>query len=98
MLGRTIWGPKNKLMRHVPSGIPVDLFAATERNWYSLLICRTGSAELNKRICVAAQEHGWKWKPYEGLQDEKGQMHYPQIEQDVFAYVGLPWLEPWERS
>ena len=41
-LGRETYGPKNKLMRHVASGIPVDLFAATVENWWNYLVCRTG--------------------------------------------------------
>jgi DNA polymerase (family 10) len=96
-LGREVYGEKNKLMRHVPSGIPVDLFAATTDNWWSLFVCRTGPAELNVHICSAAQAKGWKWKPYEGFTDEAGRIHYPKSEQEVFAFVGLGFIEPWER-
>jgi hypothetical protein len=33
-LGHETYGPKYKLMRHA-SGIPVDLFAATEESWFN---------------------------------------------------------------
>ena len=62
--GSEMFGPKNKLMRHVRSGINVDLFAATPENWFNYLVCRTGPAESNMRIATAAQARGWKWNPY----------------------------------
>lgn len=62
--GTTSWGAKNRLAVHVASGIPVDLFTATEGNWWNYLVCRTGPAELNKRIASAAIARGWKWNPY----------------------------------
>jgi DNA polymerase/3'-5' exonuclease PolX len=96
-LGREVYGEKNKLMRHIPSGIPVDLFAATAENWFSLLVCRTGSAESNTRICMAAQSMVFKWKPYEGIVDELGNLHSITSERELFLLVGLPYLEPWER-
>jgi DNA polymerase/3'-5' exonuclease PolX len=64
-LGSFTWGPKNKLARHTSTGIPVDLFTATEANWFNYLVCRTGSADNNVRIASAAQAKGWKWHPYD---------------------------------
>lgn len=103
-LGREAFGQKNKLMVHHPSEIPVDLFAATEANWWNLLVCRTGPAELNTRICVAAQRKGWKWTTYgSGFQRfdvfRKGfEVHRSESERDVFEFVGLPYLEPEKRE
>jgi DNA polymerase/3'-5' exonuclease PolX len=98
--GRTAWGPQNKLAVHVKSGIPVDLFTATRDNWWNLVVCRTGSAEHNVRICEAAQAKGWKWNPYgAGFYDRHGTLvHRTTTERDVLAAVGLPWREPWERN
>lgn len=42
--GGTAWGPVNKLAVHVESGIGIDFFEANKRNFWSLLVCRTGSA------------------------------------------------------
>jgi DNA polymerase/3'-5' exonuclease PolX len=98
--GGFTWGPENKLAVHVASGIGVDLFAARPANWWNLLVCRTGSAESNERICNAAIRKGWKWQPYgAGFHDRVSDelVRRTQSERDVFEAVGLPYLEPWER-
>ncbi len=59
-----MWGEKNKLAVHVASGVPVDLFAATEANWFNYLVCRTGPGESNIAIASAAKAMGWQWHPY----------------------------------
>jgi DNA polymerase (family X) len=97
-LGREMFGPKNKLMRHVSSGIPVDLFSATEENFWNYLVCRTGPAESNIRIAEAAKRRGYKWNPYGSgftRADETFPMH---SEEEVFQFVGMPFLKPEERK
>lgn len=98
--GTTTWGAQNKLALHVASGIPVDFFAGTLRNFPCLTVCRTGSAETNQRICNEAIKRGLRWQPYgEGFADRMTgtTLKICRSEQDVFAAVGLPYLEPWER-
>ncbi|MBN2133635.1 MAG: hypothetical protein JW741_29305 [Sedimentisphaerales bacterium] len=96
--GVASWGPKNKLAVHVASGIPVDLFTATEGNWWNYLVCRTGPAALNKRICTLAQAKGWKWNPYgEGFTGPAGQAVAVTSEEEVFEFVGLPFKRPADR-
>ena len=96
--GSEIWGEKNKLAVHVASGIPVDLFAATDSNWWNYLVCRTGSLEHNVKVAAAAQARGWRWNPYAaGFTDEQGNLVRVTCEKDVFTYVGLPFLMPWQR-
>lgn len=97
--GSEMWGESNKLARHVASGIPIDFFACNRANWWTLLVCRTGSKENNERICNAAIERGLKWNPYRGFEDRYTSelIHTPQSEQDVFARVGLEYVEPWQR-
>lgn len=98
-LGHETFGPKNKLMQHVGTGIPVDLFAATEENWFNYLVCRTGPAELNARIATLAQGKGWKWNPYgPGFSCLNSKLHLVRTEQDVFDFVGLPYREPARRT
>jgi hypothetical protein len=50
---------------------------------------------------MAAQAKGWKWNPYgSGFSRAVGlgrEVHQVTREQDVFAFVGLPYLEPWQR-
>lgn len=102
--GSTMWGTKNKLAVHVASGVPVDLFTATAENWFNYLVCRTGPADSNTRICMAAQARAWKWNPYGAGFSREAFATGPEAEykvtseRDVFEFVGLPYAEPWERA
>jgi DNA polymerase (family 10) len=99
VLGHTMYGNQNKLMRHVATGVPVDLFATSESSWFNYLVCRTGPKESNTAIAQAAQDKGWKWHPYgSGFTREDGRAaHDVTSEQDLFEFLGMPYLEPWER-
>ncbi len=104
-IGGTSWGAQNKLALHCASGIPVDLFAATNENWWNLVVSRTGGAASNIAICQAAIESGWKWNPYgEGFSrpnpERPGWLLIKEMhsEREVFEFIGLEWLEPWERE
>jgi len=101
--GLETYGPKNKLMLHAETGMPVDLFASSEATWWNYLVCRTGPSESNIRICEAARRRGWKWNPY-GAGFTKGERiagtyaeHACHSEAEVFEFVGLPHLTPEER-
>jgi DNA polymerase/3'-5' exonuclease PolX len=97
-IGSESWGNKNKLAIHVASGIPVDFFESRTASWFNYLVCRTGGAENNRQIAVAANRKGWKWNPYgAGFTDDKGQLIEVKSERDVFDFVGLPYREPWDR-
>lgn len=96
--GSEMFGQENKLMRSVATAIPVDLFRTTEESWFNYLVCRTDPAESNVRIAQAAREKGWKWHPY-GTGFSKGREEFRvTCEKDVFDFVNLPFLEPWERK
>lgn len=97
--GVCTWGEQNKLAVAVASGIPIDFFEGNLENWWTLLVCRTGSAAHNEKICNAAVARGLRWDPYSGFRDRKsGRLLYvPKSERDVFTRVGLPYLEPWQR-
>jgi DNA polymerase/3'-5' exonuclease PolX len=101
IIGGTSWGMKNKLAIHCATGIPVDLFATTDAAWWNYLVCRTGGAESNVAVCLAAQRKGWKWNPYdEGFSERSGlarKVHPVTSEREVFELVGLEYREPWER-
>ena len=97
-LGHAIYGPLNKLLLHVPSGFPVDIFSTDRAGWPVALVVRTGPAELNRRIAGRAIEKGWRFLPYgPGFQAPDGIVHC-HTEQEVFEAVGLPYREPWERD
>lgn len=104
--GSIIWGEKNKLARHVSSGIPIDFFSTTEAAWWNYLVCRTGGAENNKAIAMAANRRGWTWNPYgEGFTElNTGDYQYQgrksarmESEEAVYEFVGMPFLKPERR-
>lgn len=96
--GSRAYGPKNKLMLHIPSGIGVDIFSTDLGCWPVALVVRTGSAETNKRIAMAAIRKGWHLRAYgRGFTTPDGEM-VCRSERDVFEFAGLPYLEPWERE
>ena len=97
-LGRRVYGPKNKLVVHVPSGIGVDIFSTTDECWAVSLVVRTGGEKTNKRIAVAALRKGWHFRAYgDGYDTPKGRLHCAS-EREVFEAVDLSYLEPWERD
>jgi DNA polymerase/3'-5' exonuclease PolX len=97
--GGTAWGEFNKLALHTASGIGIDFFQANKRNFWTLLVCRTGSAESNTRICNAAIARGQKWNPYRGFEDRlTGELLFvPESEEALFNHVRLPFVPPKER-
>ena len=96
--GHTAYGERNKLMTHIPTGIPVDFFATVETSWWNYLVCRTGPKESNMRIAEAARSKGWRWNPYgSGFSGPGNEFHQVTSEADVFEFVGLPYREPCDR-
>lgn len=102
--GHPTWGKTNKLARHIATGLPVDFFAATPGNFFSLLVCRTGPVASNIIICQTAIEHGWRWDPYLGFvrkslsRGESIEYYEPKSEAEVFTWFGLEYRQPWERE
>ena len=97
-LGSKVYGPKNKLMVHLPSGLGVDIFSTDEQCWWVSLVVRTGGETTNKRIAMAAIRKGWHLQAYgAGFSTPQGDV-ICESERDVFELVGLRYLEPWERE
>lgn len=96
--GSRMYGPQNKFLLHVESGIPVDIFCTTEESWPMALVIRTGPKESNIAIATAAQRKGWRLKAYgSGFDTPNGPIRC-HSERKVFELVELPYLEPWERK
>lgn len=93
------WGSLNKLAVHVASGIPVDLFATTEENWWVSLVVRTGSLETNLRLTQGARERGYTLLAYgPGIKNlATGQITPAYSEEDLFNLCGVPFAEPEDR-
>ena len=97
-IGSVVYGPKNKLLRHVASGIGLDIFSTTEDCWAVSLVVRTGGEATNKEIASLALERGMRFHAYgRGFTLADGSELVCHSEEDVFKAVGLAYLEPWER-
>ncbi|KKN87088.1 hypothetical protein LCGC14_0263580 [marine sediment metagenome] len=99
-LGRKVYGPKNKLLVHLPSGIGVDVFSTNELCWAVALVVRTGGKMTNKKIASRAIERGMRFHAYGRgftLPDGTSEL-ICHSEADVFKAVGLAYSEPRERS
>ena len=112
--GGTSWGKQIKLaeyaqyrpgMPFIPAacrrGFPVDLFAATEQNWWSLMICRTGPADANIAYCMRAKKVGLDYAPFVGLIPSGAGKREPlplTCEEDFYSALNLPYLPPELRN
>lgn len=97
-LGHAMMGDSNKLLRHLSTGVPVDLFAIAAPSWWNYVVCRTGGEQTNIRIASEAKRKGWRWSPYSPGFKRAGQIRAMHSEQEVFSFVGLPYQEPWDRQ
>ena len=97
--GTKTMGPRVKLMTHTTSGIAVDIFLCDESGWVNNLVSRTGGKNTNIAIASRAKARGWNWLPFgTGFQNQRtGEIHQPETEEDVMAFVGLPPMKPEER-
>ncbi|MBA7537414.1 hypothetical protein ES705_29681 [subsurface metagenome] len=97
-LGRKVYGPKNKLMVHIPSGIGVDIFSTTAECWPVALVVRTGGKVTNQRIATAALRKNYRFHAYgSGFSTPRGEI-ICYSERQVFETVGLVYHEPWRRA
>lgn len=96
--GVCTWGDMNKFAIHTRTGVPIDFFRTSDEKWFNYLVCRTGSAETNKRIATAAQAKRLRWLPYgAGFMDDYDRLIKVESEEDVFRIVGLEFKEPKDR-
>jgi len=96
--GSKVYGPKNKLLFHLPGGIGVDIFSTDELCWPVALVVRTGGEKTNKEISTRALQRGMRFRAYgDGFDTPDGHLQC-KSEQEVFQAVGLRYLEPWERG
>jgi DNA polymerase/3'-5' exonuclease PolX len=98
-IGSETWGQKNKLALHVASGIPVDFFFTTERNWFMTLFVRTGPKALNIKVATLAKKKGWHLEAYGcGFYNPSLRTTFPvDSEEAIFRFVGLPFIPPDRR-
>jgi DNA polymerase (family X) len=74
-----------------------DMFETIPSNFGSLFLCRTGSKEFNRFLCMEAQRHGLHWDSYQGVK-RAGKVIASETEEDIFRALGLAWIKPEDRE
>lgn len=77
--------------------VQLDIFCARADTWATLLLCRTGSREHNIFFANYAKERGGHWNPYKGL-TLNGDLVPAKTEEDLYAALGVPYLDPPDRE
>jgi len=91
-------GPKNKLLRHVRTGIPLDVFSTTEENWGMAMFVRTGPAEWNIRAMQRFRDLGMRGHAYGGVTLADGTEATCLTERVVFDLLKWPYELPGARA
>lgn len=88
-------GPKKVRFVSKKTGVPIELYIADERTWWTLVFIRTGSANHNIMMCSAAQRMGYTLHADgRGIEDVEYQRHVPDSEERVFELCGVTYVEP----
>jgi DNA polymerase (family 10) len=81
-------------------GFQVDIYRARPETWGVILLVRTGSKEHNVKLCSLARSKGWKLSASQGVvtQEGFGEVKASKTEEEIFAALGLPFVEPKDRE
>jgi len=96
--GSRTYGPQNKLMVHLPSGIGVDIFSTSEENWGMALFVRTGPKEWNIKAMSRFRQLGMQGHAYGGVTLRNGLPFECPTEVLVFNLLGWPYTPPEKRA
>lgn len=96
--GSQQYGPLNKLLVHLGSGIPVDIFSTEAKYWGMAMTMRTGPAEFNIRMMSRFRGLGMRGHAYAGISSMTNHDIECPDEATVFRHLGWPYLEPEERN
>jgi DNA polymerase (family 10) len=77
-----------------------DMFIGTgcAHNFGSLLLLRTGSIRHNIWLVHAAKSKGLTWNAQQGLYDGHGRCVASETESDIFAALGIAYINPEDRE
>jgi len=88
-------GPKIATLKF--PGSTVDFYVATPETWGILLLIRTGSKQHNIKLCSKAREMGLMLSACRGVIRD-GKVIASKTEQEIFAALGLSYVEPGDRD
>lgn len=92
--GRKVYGRLNKLLVHVVSDIPVDVFSTTPQNWGMAFLVRTGPKEFNIRVMKRFHDLGMRGHAYGGVADSDGPELNCPTEEEVFRLLDWQYVPP----
>ncbi len=78
--------------------VQLDVFVATELNWGSKLLQRTGSKEHNIWIASRARQLGLEWKLDTGIIRPDGAVVASKTEREIYAALGMHYVIPENRE
>lgn len=91
------YGPFNKFLVHLSSGMSVDVFSTTERNWGMALFIRTGPAKWNVKAMTRFLQLGLAGHAYRGITDTDGRAADCPDEETVFRHLEWQYVPPEQR-
>jgi DNA polymerase (family 10) len=77
--------------------VQVDIYKARPETWGVLLLIRTGSKEHNIKLCSRAKAMGLMLSAADGVVKD-GKVIASRTEEEIFAALGLPFVEPKDRE
>lgn len=106
-LGHESWGRKLKWGYFWPTGpadgrIAIDINACERDQWGATLAIRTGPADFSRRLVTARPAGGYcpphlHFRDWQVVEKASGEPRPTPEERDVFAVLGLDWIEPRDR-
>jgi DNA polymerase (family 10) len=105
-LERLSGGDRYVKLRHVRSGMQVDLFITTPESWGLILLIRTGPADYSQWLVTEARRRGLhvvgshlhNGLGIPGRSDCACKTIPTPTEESVYEALGLPWVEPAGRG
>lgn len=89
--------PLGKYTRRIVQGIMVDIFIVTPETWALQLFIRTGPADFVHRMASLWHRRGYQSRDAMITHMKTGQAVQFQNEEQIFEFLGQPYLKPEER-
>ena len=91
-------GPELVRCSFVDNGFQVDVYRARPETWGVILLVRTGSKAHNVKLCTLARSKGLMLSAANGIVGRLGQVIASRTEEEIFAALGLAFVEPKDRE